>query len=220
MGRLSLAGTLGAAGLAVLHVCNLLGSAYSGYAERRLDTAREASAMAAADVAVKLTPWSSRRAALRAWLLAEHGSSAAYAAYEDALRLAPAEPLLWIEFAQAMARLGRFDPVLQSAVGQAGRLAPHSPAVRSASAAMGLSYWPRGSAALRELWLQAMRAELAQNRSAFLASAIARGQAVAFCADPGPQLGERDWCETVPRLWQEGCFDTGASEPAPCPPTL
>lgn len=216
---MKLAATLVAAGvLALLSLAHLVGIAYATLAERQLDQPAAASTLAAARIAARWTPWSGEHAALEGWILAENGAAEATAVYERALRLAPADPLLWTEYALARARLGRFDEPLLRAVTQARRLAPTSPVVRRTTAELGLSYWQRGSAGLRAAWLEAMREELAVGRKAFLEHVLLRGQGRAFCADAGPRLDEQAWCDAVTEAIAAGCFEPTRTGLVPCRP--
>ena len=213
------AALLAAAGLALLNLAQLAGAGYAGFANRHIDRPEAPGTLAAARIAGGWTPWSSRHAALLGWVHAENGAAEpALAAYARALRLAPADAVLWSEYAQVLGRLGRFDAAMAHAVRRAQQLAPTSPAVRRALAELGLSYWSRGDDALRALWLESMRGELARNRGEFLAVALARGQGRTFCDQPAAALGEGAWCERIAPALFGGCYTPTALEPVPCPP--
>src|SRR6185436_10776037 len=93
-----------------LHAATQHGAGYTHIAEQRLDTAATDSAIAVARMARELQPWSSRAAALEGWALTEdRRSDEAIGAYQDALRAAPGDPMLWAEYSLALARLGHFD---------------------------------------------------------------------------------------------------------------
>src|SRR5689334_11197610 len=154
-----------AAALALLNLLNLVGAGYARAANRLLDRPESPAALAASDIAARYPPWSSTHLALRGWVLAEnHDAEQSDAAYRKALKLAPGDPLLWAEYALALARLGQFDARLTAAVSQAGALAPNSPVVQRSLADLGVSYWTRGKPEQRELWLTSMRNQLARNR--------------------------------------------------------
>jgi len=211
------AALLAAAGLALLNLAQLAGAGYAGFARHHLDSADAPGTLAAARIAAGATPWSSPHAALLGWIYAERREPApTLAAYGRALRLAPGDALLWSEYAQALGRLGRFDAPMVTAVTQAQRLAPASPAVRRVLAEVGLSYWARGDDALRALWLDHMRAELARRRASFLAITLTRGQGLTFCRGPGPALGESAWCARVASALLGRCYALTPVEPVPC----
>lgn len=187
--------------LAAGHAANLLGGAYAGHAERHLHRPGDPSVGAAARLASRITPWSERRQALSGWVSIETQRMAeADVSYRSALRWAPADPLLWAEYAQALSRQNRFDEAALLATRRAQSLAPNSPAVQGMIAALGLSFWPRGSQELRHAWQIAMRYELDHNRNSFLNQVLVRGQTRVFCTGPGPGLGETRWCEII---WQK-----------------
>ena len=193
-----LAALIAAALLALLNVINFVGAGYARFASDRLDRPDAASTATAARIASGWPPWSSSHTALHAWVLTERREAeGAQAAYLKALRLAPGDPLLWSEYALALARLGRFDDAMTRAVVQAQALAPTSTAVRRAMADLGLSYWARGTPEQRTLWLKDMGRELAGNRTAFLGHVVTRGQLKTFCSDAAKQLKEESWCETM-----------------------
>jgi len=180
----------------LLNLLNLSAFAYSRYAEARLDRLPDPRAETASSVAQALTPWSARRVAVNGWILAVGGSAdASAAAYERALRWAPADPLLWTEYAQALARGRLFDERLPLATRRALALAPNSPAVRQSVSHMGLSYWRHGSPELKELWRQSTRWELDHNRLSFLRSLDDLEYRAPFCRYHAQELGEEAWCQ-------------------------
>jgi hypothetical protein len=196
-----LAFTLAATGiLAALNLLNLAGGAYAAYAAAHLGTPRADDALNAARISVSLAPWSSARSAQLGWVLAERGDGeASAAAYADALRWAPADPLLWNEFALAQGRARRFGPAFGLAVATSNRLAPTSPAIQASNAAMALSYWRDGSPDVRREWRQSVRYELDNNRPAFQRQLLAMGYWVPFCAYVAADVGEQAWCDEFAR---------------------
>ena len=137
----------------LLSLRSLAGNVYGLLAQSRLDRLPDTQVEAAAGVAAALAPWNSKLTALHGWTLAEAGNpSAARQAYYHALAWAPADPLLWDEYALALAREGEFDERLAFATRRALALAPNSPAVRASIAAMGDAYWDQGTEDLRALW--------------------------------------------------------------------
>ena len=195
------AALLAATLLALLNVVNLAGAGYAHVASQRLDLPESPGALAAAQIAARVSPWSSSRNALHGWLLAENRrADESDAAYRKALRLAPADALLWSEYALALARLGRFGAALTDALTRAQQLAPNSPVVQRTLAEIGLSYFSRGDAQQRALWLASLRGELAANRRLFLGFVLTRGRVQTFCRDIAPQVGEEKWCDSGPTL--------------------
>jgi len=185
----------GAALLLLLNLLALAASVYAEYAEQRLDRLPDEPAQRAGALAVALTPWSAPRQALHGWILADSGDfPAADAAYRKALRRAPADALLWAEYALALARNRMFDARLLLATQRALALAPTSPAVRAGVSRMALTYWRFGSEPLRELWRQSLRWELDHNRSAFLQAMDRDGYRRAFCLDQAAVFNEQAWC--------------------------
>jgi hypothetical protein len=197
MPRPALAGT---ALLLLLNLLALAASVYGDYAEQRLDRLPDENAQRAGALAVALAPWSAPRQALHGWIEAESGNFvAADAAYVKALRQAPADALLWAEYALALARNRMFDARLLLATRRALALAPTSPAVRQGVARMAMTYWRFGSPELQELWRQSLRWELDHNRAAFLQALDREGYRRAFCLDQADVFNERDWCAGAAR---------------------
>lgn len=215
--RLS-AALLAAAVLGLFHLANLAAAGYAAFAARHLDRPHSPATREAARIATRAAPWSATHAALEGWVLAENGAPEALATYPRALRLAPADPLLWAEYALVLARLGQFGPELTLAVAQARQRAPTSAAVRRSVAELGLSYWRRGTREQRAAWLEAMREELARSRGAFLTHVLTRGQGRTFCDDPARALGEEPWCRAIAGAIRDGCYELKAGVPAPCLP--
>jgi len=185
----------GAALLLLLNLLALTASVYGDYAEHRLDRLPDESAERAGALAVALTPWSAPRQALHGWILAESGDfAAADAAYRQALQRAPADALLWAEYALALARNRMFDERLDLATARALALAPTSPAVRQGVSRMALTYWRFGSDPLRELWRQSLRWELDHNRTEFLQAMDREGYRRAFCLQQAEVFNEQAWC--------------------------
>ncbi|MGQ0586160.1 MAG: hypothetical protein ACT4PK_03030 [Gammaproteobacteria bacterium] len=181
--------------LLLLNLLALAGATYHRFAEQRLDLLPDERATRAAAHAAALAPWSAPYRALQGWIHGESGDfAAADAAYVGALRLAPADALLWAEYAQALGRNRMFDQRLALATRRALELAPASPAVRQGVAYMGLGWWRFGDAELRELWRQSLRWELDHNRDAFLHALGRDGHKRVFCASHAAELGEESWC--------------------------
>ena len=195
----------------------LLAAAYASFAERHLDDPRDLRAVTASRIAASLAPWTASTLALHAWLLMEQGDAGlARLVYHRALRLAPADALLWAEYAIAMTRLDPNDSTILGAVARAQQLAPSSPAIQAALAELGLNSWNTSSEELRTLWLSSMRHQLIYARTAFLGMTVARGQVFTFCSGPANDLGERSWCESKVPTLMNGCFDITDRGPAPC----
>lgn len=185
----------GAAGVLLLNLMALAATLYAGYAERRLDRLPDERAARAGALAAALAPWSATHHALAGWI---HGGSsdveAAEAHYAAALRRAPADALLWAEYALVLCRNRAFDDRLTHVTRRALALAPASPAVRQGVARMALAYWRFGDEELRDLWRQSLRWELDHNRAVFLQALERDGGKRAFCAWQAAELGEQAWC--------------------------
>lgn len=208
-------GLLAMGALLALNGAQIASAAYQRVAERHVPA--NLASVDAARIAGSLAPWSSGPPAAAGWAQASGGhAEAAIHSYARALRSAPGDALLWIEFAQALARLGRFGDTMGLAVARARTLAPASPPIRRAVAELGLVYWSHGTPALRTAWLAAMREELAVNRGAFLARVLTHGRTRTFCAEAAATIGAGPWCDSVvPRL-AEGCYDVKVRGPVPC----
>jgi tetratricopeptide (TPR) repeat protein len=191
------------AGAALLLLLNLLALAaglYARYAEQRLDRLPDARAARASALATGLAPWSAPTRALEGWIHGESGDfEAADAAYVAALRRAPADALLWAEYALVLARNRVFDARLEHATRRALALAPTSPAVRQGLSRMGLAYWRFAEPPVRELWRQSLRWELDRDRAAFLLALDREGFRGTFCAWHAEDLGEAAWCRGAAR---------------------
>lgn len=185
----------GAALLLLLNLSALTAGLYGRYAEGRLDRLPDERAARASTLGARLAPWSAQFLALRGWIHGQSGDFAsAEAAYAAALRRAPADALLWAEYALVLGRNRAFDERLALATRRALELAPASPAVRQGIARMALSYWRFGAPPVRELWRQSLRRELDHNRAAFLESLAREGYRGTFCAWHAADLGEEPWC--------------------------
>jgi tetratricopeptide (TPR) repeat protein len=195
----TLAATIAATLLALLNLCALAAAGYAAVSGRQLDRPESPQVLAAARIASRLAPWSAKYHALHGWLLAENRrADEAEAEYRSALKLAPADALLWAEYAQVLARLGRYDAALTESLEQARILSPNSPVIERMVAELGLSYYEHGNARQREVWLEAMRSELARSRGLFLSHVLTRGQREPFCREIAPQLAEEAWCQAHP----------------------
>jgi hypothetical protein len=185
----------GAALVLLLNLLALTASLYGRYAEQRLDRLPDERALRASALAATLAPWSAPHQALRGWIHGESGDFAtADRAYTIALSRAPADALLWAEYALVRCRNRVFDGRTTLATQRALALAPASPAVRQGVSRMALSYWRFGDAELRELWRQSLRWELDHNRATFLATLDREGYRATFCAWHAAGLGEEPWC--------------------------
>lgn len=185
----------GATLVLLLNLLAITASLYARYAEQRLDRLPDERAARASTLAATLAPWSAPYHALRGWIHGESGDfAAADAAYTAALRRAPADALLWAEYALVRCRNRVFDGRTTLATGRALALAPTSPAVRQGISRMALSYWHFGDPALREFWRQSLRWELDHNRATFLATLDREGYRATFCAWHAAELGEKSWC--------------------------
>lgn len=185
----------GAALLLLLNLSALAATLYAHFAEQRLDVLPDLRATRASAHAAALAPWSATHRALRGWVLGNSGEfDAAEAAYLDALRRAPADALLWAEYALVLGRNRVFDERLTLATRRALALAPASPAVRQGISRMALSYGLFGEAPVRELWRQNLRWELDHNRATFLHAVTQDGYRRAFCIQYAADLGESAWC--------------------------
>jgi hypothetical protein len=186
------------AGAALLLLLNLLALAaglYARYAEQRLDRLPDPRAARASALAAGLAPWSAPARALQGWIGGESGDfEAADAAYAAALRRAPADALLWAEYALVLGRNRVFDARMEQATRRALALAPTSPAVHQGLARMGLSYWRFADPPVRELWRRSLRWELDRDRAAFLLALEREGYRGTFCAWHAGDLGEAAWC--------------------------
>jgi Flp pilus assembly protein TadD len=188
-----------AALLALFNLCSLAAAGYATAAQRQLDNPESPKTIAAARIAARLAPWSAKYHALHGWVLAEnHRDEESRAQYRRALQVAPADALLWAEYAQVLARLGHFDDTLSEALHQARALAPNSPAVQRTLADIGLAYYERGNIAQREVWVEAMGRELIRDRRTFLAHVQTRGQTGLFCRELAGQFHEGAWCASLP----------------------
>ncbi len=185
----------GAALLLLLNLLALTAGLYARYAEGRLDILPDERAARASRHASALARWSPEYRALQGWILGESGDfPGADAAYRGALRRAPADALLWAEYALVLGRNRVFDERLALATRRALALAPASPAVRQGISRMALGYGLFGDEPVRELWRQNLRWELDHNRAAFLQTVERDGYRRAFCYQYATDLGESAWC--------------------------
>lgn len=186
----------GAASLLLLNLLAVTAGLYHHYAEQRLDRLPDERAARASTLAARLAPWSAQNLALEGWIRGASGDfAAADAAYASALRRAPADALLWAEYALVLGRNRVFDERLTLATRRALELAPTSPAVRQGIARMALAYWRFADEPVRELWRQSLRWELDHNRATFLQTLDREGARGAFCAWHAADLGETAWCQ-------------------------
>ena len=184
-----------AALLLLLNLSALAAALYAHFAEQRLDALPDERAARASTLAAQLAPWSATHRATQGWILGDSGDfAAADAAYQHALRRAPADALLWAEYALVLGRNRVFDQRLTLATQRALALAPSSPAVRQGISRMALSYGLFAEAPVREIWRQNLRWELDRNRATFLYAVTQDGYRRAFCIQYAADLGESAWC--------------------------
>lgn len=201
--------------LALTCAAQILSELYLRLASRALEDGSLATAARAAELAGRLAPLSSQALRLQGWTRAETGDAAiALQSYERALRRSPGDALLWTEYAQVRARLGRFDETTAGATANAWRLGAQTPAVVRAIAEQGLTYWDRGSPDLHAHWLDAIRRQHSTKRADLLSAVLTRGRLSMFCGGPASTLGESAWCEAARGL--KGCFDITPQGPRPC----
>jgi hypothetical protein len=196
---------LAAAVLAVLALALAAGGAAAlvadaDAADAGITTLDPARRLDAADAAVRRQPWNAGYRLAYARLLLPAGDtdpSAAAAArgqFQAALRLAPADPAVWLRWEEFLARTAPGDPALALAAGQLNRLAPNEPNLQVLQADLAVRGWHLASPALQAAWLENLHYAIQHDRGAFLLHSFRIGEEDNLCRSSA-QLGLDDWCE-------------------------
>jgi hypothetical protein len=110
-----------------------------------------------------------------------------------ALRDAPADGTLWMQYEFQLLRHAPDDPALRYAISRVDDLGPHQPELQLAQADLAAQSWHWVSPAVRQAWLPSLRFVLAQDRDDFLVRSFRRGEEGNLCSAAG-ELGLAQWC--------------------------
>lgn len=176
------------------------------FAESALEKSREqaernpasVTALNAATLAVEIAPWRPELRAELSWRLQATGRpKEARRQFALALSAAPADAYLWAEYAQLLARQGKFGREMEQVTQRSNHLGPTSGTIQQSHAETGLYYWSRGSSALQQEWLGSMKFMLRNDRDLFLQKVRGAGRAALFCLGPGAHLPLAGWCASI-----------------------
>ena len=192
----------------------LLADLYARYgSELRAADAKNPVAQQAAAAAVRLTRVNPSYRADYAWSLSARGDfDGMRKQYHQALRLDPANPYRWIEYAQLLSRSHRFDAEYTQSVLRVQQLAPNSPSIQLYNAWVGVSDWNFGDRSIRDSWARSMIHVLRNDPWKLLRPIVAVHREYAFCGFVGAELGLAAWCDTV--MWLRPLCEQTQSESA------
>jgi hypothetical protein len=118
-----------------------------------------------------------------------------------ALRDAPADGALWIQYEFQLLQQSPDDPGLLYAISRVDELGAHQSELQLAQADLAAQSWHWASPQLRKAWLPSLRFVLAQDHDDFLVRSFRRGAEGNLCSAAG-ELGLAQWCRyaTVARM--------------------
>lgn len=110
-----------------------------------------------------------------------------------ALRDAPADGALWMQYEFQLLQTAPDDPALRYAISRVDELGPHQAELQLAQADLAVQTWHWASPAVRQAWLPSLRFVLEQDRDDFLVRSFRRGGEGNLCSAAG-ELGLAQWC--------------------------
>ncbi|HZR35120.1 MAG TPA: hypothetical protein VFA75_07070 [Nevskia sp.] len=110
-----------------------------------------------------------------------------------ALRYAPADAALWLQYEYQLTMETPQDPRLLQAIARVDALAAAEPELQLGQADLAVDNWHRVGRPVRQAWLPSLRYVLAQDRDAFLVRSFRRGGESNLCL-AAPELKLEQWC--------------------------
>ena len=144
--------------------------------------------------AVRLAPWRAdyrRDHASRLWQAGNPGGSRRQ--LEAALRYAPSDPALWMQYEFELAYTAPQDPMLPLAAARVAALGPNEPELKLAEADLAVRSWHRVGADLHQAWLPSLRYALAHDHDAFLLRSFRAAGETNLCS-AAAALDLQQWC--------------------------
>jgi hypothetical protein len=165
--------------------------------------------LAAADLAIRLTPYASRYHVIRAGIFErDRRYEESLGALRSALTFGAHNPFIWQVYIRLKLRLNQFDDDLTQAIAQVHRLAPRSYMLHSENAHLGLLYWEWGKPEQRHLWASSIQFAHKTNSRSFARTVLQYRREKLFCAEFGAHLpGLGDWCKGA-LIARQICFTT------------
>jgi hypothetical protein len=144
--------------------------------------------------AVRLAPWRAdyrRDHASRLWQAGNPGGSRQQ--LEAALRYAPADPALWMQYQFELAYSAPLDPMLPLAAGRVAALGPNEPELQLAQADLAVRTWHQVGEEMHRAWLPSLRYALAHDHDAFLLRSFRAAGESNLCS-AAAALDLQQWC--------------------------
>lgn len=143
---------------------------------------------------MELAAWRADYRRLYARLLWQEGdASAARSQFLAALRAAPADASLWLEYEFFLALSAPLDPALPLVTERAAALGPNQPELRLSQADFAVRNWVQAAPALRRAWLGSLRYALAKDQDNFLVRTFRSAGEGNLCAEQSA-LKLQAWC--------------------------
>jgi hypothetical protein len=148
--------------------------------------------------AVRLAPWRADYRRDYASALWDGGNAeGARQQLAAALRDAPADGSMWMQYEFQLVQDAPDDPQLLYAIGRVDALGAHQPELQLAQADMAAQTWHWVSPAARQAWLPSLRFALARQHDDFLVRSFRRGAEGNLCS-ASAELGLAQWCRYAP----------------------
>lgn len=187
----------------------LFAEAYATYARENLTGSRGAEqALASAELALQLIPQHAGYQSLRARAERRRGDPQATAhLYRQALKRAPADAVLWRDYALFLLSRGEYGAA-QHAIARAQALSPANRGLHLSLGLTGLSIWQTAPPPLRELWSRSIEFRLRHQPKEFLRYVFASGQEAMLCRHFATEPALKDWCYWT-RNARQSCYVAG-----------
>lgn len=144
--------------------------------------------------AVRLAPWRAdyrRDYASHLWQAGNPAGSRQQ--IEAALRQAPADPALWMQYEFELAYTAPQDPLLALAAARVAALGPNQPELKMAQADLAVRTWHQVGPELHKAWLPSLRYALARDHDKFLVRSFRAAGESNLCSEAAA-LDLQQWC--------------------------
>lgn len=175
----------------------LLSDVYESVAQQRYQSHPDSVvAQSAAQLATQFASWKSDAWEILATTLSQaQKPTAAVAAMTEAVRWAPVDGEKWAGLAQLSGQAHGLNGAYPLFLQRTAALAPRVSPVQQRVAFQGVYWWAAGNSAVKQLWLESMRASLRMDTPYFLASVVWLHREENFCHNVGAALKLKQWCD-------------------------